>query len=523
MGLPLTICIIARNEEKIIPRLFESIKDFAGEIIFTDTGSTDKTKEIALSYGARVYDFAWCDNFSRVRNFCISKATGEWILFLDADHIFQDESLEELKTCLGNNNIQVYSINIREAKGYVHPMPFLFRNEPGIRFSGAIHEQLEYPAHFVSGFSKIYVRHDGYSDQKILSEKLERNRQIIEKVLSSPSTDEITRLRMKIFKYIRAENLHEEIEKLYELDREIYNLDQKRIYAKCQIIELFYLTVYDTVTINIRHRIYFLLKGLGLFPTSLNLLFKFSGFIYATDPLVSIKTLNFMYFLVKTGHPSIYLFINNEQLLRKDFIISEMLSKYYFLGDYNGCLYYLNELEDQETEKIIKDVINQKISITGILSQNLKNAFTFDYIRLAREFLWLNKNPDEALNLYYRALEIAEKNADQYITALCYGDLLLNYRFLNLEINIKDIITKSKNLFNYPYLNYCLGKYFQSVNRKKTALDFFKKSLQSDEHNLALFFNFPGEKAEFLSLISRSNKISYEYFRVSAEIKALNG
>src|SRR4051812_35348708 len=107
MKLPVSICIIAKNEENNLPQLFESIKELAEEIILTDTGSTDKTKDIALNYGAKIYDFEWSDDFSKARNFCISKATQKWIFFMDADYLFLKDSYEELIKCINNDDYQI--------------------------------------------------------------------------------------------------------------------------------------------------------------------------------------------------------------------------------------------------------------------------------------------------------------------------------------------------------------------------------------------------------------------------------
>ncbi len=81
----LSLCMIAKNEEDNIERALMSVKPVVDEMIVVDTGSTDRTKDIARALGAKVYDFPWTDNFSDARNFSISKATGKWVLVLDAD------------------------------------------------------------------------------------------------------------------------------------------------------------------------------------------------------------------------------------------------------------------------------------------------------------------------------------------------------------------------------------------------------------------------------------------------------
>jgi glycosyltransferase involved in cell wall biosynthesis len=81
----ISLAIIAKNEERNLPRLLESVKDCFDEIVVVDTGSTDKTREIAASSGCELYDFTWVDDFSKARNFAFSKATSDYVMWLDCD------------------------------------------------------------------------------------------------------------------------------------------------------------------------------------------------------------------------------------------------------------------------------------------------------------------------------------------------------------------------------------------------------------------------------------------------------
>src|SRR5882724_11685213 len=91
----LSVCFIARNEEKNLPRALASVRGIADEVIVADTGSTDRTVEIAKESGAIVCHFPWCDDFSAARNFAISHARGDWILWMDADEELLPESVNE--------------------------------------------------------------------------------------------------------------------------------------------------------------------------------------------------------------------------------------------------------------------------------------------------------------------------------------------------------------------------------------------------------------------------------------------
>lgn len=91
----ISICMIVKNEEKVLRRCLDSLQGIAEEIIIVDTGSTDATKEIAAEYTDKVYDFTWIDDFAAARNFAFSKATMEYIYSADADEVLDEENREK--------------------------------------------------------------------------------------------------------------------------------------------------------------------------------------------------------------------------------------------------------------------------------------------------------------------------------------------------------------------------------------------------------------------------------------------
>jgi len=95
-----SFALIVRNEEAKLPACLESIAGIAGEIIVVDTGSTDRTKEAAAGFGAKVFEFPWIDDFAAARNECIRHASGEWIFWLDADERVDEENREKLRRLL---------------------------------------------------------------------------------------------------------------------------------------------------------------------------------------------------------------------------------------------------------------------------------------------------------------------------------------------------------------------------------------------------------------------------------------
>lgn len=93
---PISVCIITKNEENNLDRCLSCIKDYPFEMVVVDTGSTDKTVEVAKKYTENVFHFDWIDDFSAARNFSISKASNDWILVLDADEFTYELDLEEI-------------------------------------------------------------------------------------------------------------------------------------------------------------------------------------------------------------------------------------------------------------------------------------------------------------------------------------------------------------------------------------------------------------------------------------------
>ena len=88
----ISLCMIVKNEEAVLKRCLDSIADLMDEIIIVDTGSTDRTKEIAADYTSKIYDYHWTNDFSAARNFSFSKATMEYIYAADADELLDEEN-----------------------------------------------------------------------------------------------------------------------------------------------------------------------------------------------------------------------------------------------------------------------------------------------------------------------------------------------------------------------------------------------------------------------------------------------
>ncbi len=203
MTARLSLTMIVKNEAATLGRCLASVRDLVDEIIVVDTGSSDNTKEIARQYGARVFDFPWCDSFAAARNESIRHAAGQWLLWLDADEYLDDANrakLRQLLAGLGNDNT-AYVMKCVCVSGQASSTATnvdhvrLFRNHPAIRWDYRVHEQI-LPAikrvgHAVR-FTDIAITHTGYTDPTLRYRKLERNLRLLHLDLAERPHDPFT-------------------------------------------------------------------------------------------------------------------------------------------------------------------------------------------------------------------------------------------------------------------------------------------------------------------------------------------
>ena len=231
--------MIVKNEEINLTRCLASIKGFVDEIIIVDTGSTDLTLKIAEDNGAVVIPFLWQDDFSAARNASLEAASGDWILFLDADEALEPESGQILRQVIAGEEegFFIKIINLIGSEGSMESSPDLvfrlFRNKPDYRFRGAIHEQIVDVILEKNGQARfqiaegIVLRHYGYLNQQILEKnKKVRNLTIIKKELDSKPDNHMLRYHYGIELY-RADRF---IEAAEELTKAANNTDPKTVY-----------------------------------------------------------------------------------------------------------------------------------------------------------------------------------------------------------------------------------------------------------------------------------------------------
>ena len=140
----LSVCLIAKNESEVIGRCLICATSFADEIIVVDTGSTDNTKEIAAKYTDKIFDFPWIDDFSAARNFSFSKATKDYVMWLDCDDIIDHEQQQRIvnyKKKLPEYGCDTFMANYKVGAGQSNAVTRIVRNGTA-KWEGFVHEYL---------------------------------------------------------------------------------------------------------------------------------------------------------------------------------------------------------------------------------------------------------------------------------------------------------------------------------------------------------------------------------------------
>ena len=247
----ITVVIATYNEANNIVNCIKSAHLLSEDVLVIDTESSDKTKEIAEKFRAKLFDFKWTDNFAEARNFSISKATGSWILWLDADETIAKKDHSILKKLVAEeqfpiivleqrhytNDIKnplfkkVDQLYLEEARGFLGHYPTLitrlFKNNVGLQFEGAVHETIDKSMQklglkFLRTDIPIHHYQNMKSDAQMKNKKEKYAQLLVEKEKSDPADIKtlhdlaITNLQKHDFKtsfsYFR---------KIYDLDSEL--------------------------------------------------------------------------------------------------------------------------------------------------------------------------------------------------------------------------------------------------------------------------------------------------------------
>ena len=286
-GATVSLCLIVRNEEKNLRDCLTPVSSLFDEIIIVDTGSTDRTRDIAREFTGKVHEFRWADDFAAARNESLRHAQGDWIFWLDADDRLPPRDarlLQSLIEGLGKKK-QAYLITTMcppqfECEGVRHLSHFrLFRRDPAIRWKGRVHEQLR-PSPQELGFEvrshDLQILHTGYADSSQQIKKAQRDLRLLRMDFAADPDDLSTTLHLALAnarvsnyseskKYLRILEAREPSEENWR--REVYKL----------------LTEVSLKTGECREALQYADKGLATFPQDVHLLYGRAQALYEMD------------------------------------------------------------------------------------------------------------------------------------------------------------------------------------------------------------------------------------------------
>lgn len=191
----LSVCMIVKNEENNLKRLLPALKGVVDELVIVDTGSSDKTKEVALQFTDKIYDFEWCDDFSAARNESLKYATKDYILWLDGDDLIAKQDISILKFHLSkhpNTGVFLTLVDKRPDREFHSLQLRVFPNHKNLKFKGKVHEQISFDVE-ESGIKyttcQINIIHLGYTSPEAVEQKLYRNLDILKKEITENEND----------------------------------------------------------------------------------------------------------------------------------------------------------------------------------------------------------------------------------------------------------------------------------------------------------------------------------------------
>jgi tetratricopeptide (TPR) repeat protein len=187
VGNLISASLIVRDEEKYLAGCLRSISGLVDEIVVVDTGSGDRSREIAAAHGARLVEYKWQDDFAAARNHAIEHAAGDWILYIDADERVRPGDREAVEAALARPGLCACTVRFYPRTGFTaYPEYRLFRRDPRIRFRSAIHETIlpDLQAIVAAGEGRIgsaplTIDHLGYDGDQ--SHKSVRNLPLLQK------------------------------------------------------------------------------------------------------------------------------------------------------------------------------------------------------------------------------------------------------------------------------------------------------------------------------------------------------
>ncbi|MES1023047.1 tetratricopeptide repeat protein [Gloeocapsa sp. BRSZ] len=172
--MQLSLCMIVKNEEQTLAQCLRSVQGVVDEIVVLDTGSSDRTPDVAQEFGAKVYTFEWCNDFAKARNESLKYVRTDWVLVLDADEVLVPEIVPSLKQAIQHDRFLLINLLRQEVGAAQSPysqVSRLFRRHPNLCFSRPYHALVDdsvarimskEPQWQVGYLPNVAILHEGY-------------------------------------------------------------------------------------------------------------------------------------------------------------------------------------------------------------------------------------------------------------------------------------------------------------------------------------------------------------------------
>ena len=349
--IPISVCIIAKNEEKNIERCLSSLAPYGFEIVVVDTGSTDRTKELAAKYTDRIYDFEWVNDFSAARNFSLEKASNNWIFMMDCDEWIESIDLEEMDYFRKHLSDTAGSVVRRSTTGTPEKTSLstdyterLFSRK-NYHYTGIIHEQLT-PKH--GGEIKVLILntvigHSGYCmTEEERNAKSMRNAELLLKQLESDPHNPY--VYYQLGKSYQIIDDHEQA--CYYFEKALgFNIDPKLLYVQDLIVHY----GYELLENNQKEKALALQAVYEDFSSNADFVYMM-GLIYRDNMMYKealqefLKALNFD-FCIADGVNSYRSYYQIGCILKQAGEKEKACDYFRLCGDYSPALYELSQLE----------------------------------------------------------------------------------------------------------------------------------------------------------------------------------
>ncbi|NEU30252.1 glycosyltransferase [bacterium LRH843] len=449
LNYKLSICMMVKDEEENLPRCLNSIQPILDridvELIIVDTGSSDKTVEIAKQITDKVYFHSWKHNFSEIRNITISYAKGDWVFILDADEelVDSDKMLKLLDSnFLGEyNTVQVLYRNYlfkSSDRVIIQPSNRMFRNDGTFYYKGAVHNQPVYKEPILA--VDINFNHYGYfnDDSELMEKKFKRTSTLLIGELEKDPENIYYH-----FQLARSFAMHRNFGKALELIRRAFTLIETRKEEPVKYQHIFVNYAYIAKAAHEPHEVITVCKqGILLFPKQIDLFYL-------------LGTANLM---IKDKKEAIYAFETYLELFQigedlpvfKDFAMEVNyydnesressllnLSKLYFAeGNYEKAIDYLEQLDDN----------NQELEILAVSFIKMNK-----YKQLVERYITINnverqKEMANAIEIEYKSLESNEKK-ELTLHFIKSNDIYGSLHIIRTIDNVENLKAAAKSFF----------------------------------------------------------------------------